>query len=97
MPRRRFLQIYDFFMNPRAMCDIMEEIKQKKGFPHERTVYTDARNFPKTSGRFILYKTPEQLKEDLPEIRSCASHKNWKVTEIFELPDSAGSRQFLFY
>lgn len=62
-----------------------------------RTVYTDARNFPKTSGRFILYKTPEQLKEDLPEIRSCASHKNWKVTEIFELPDSAGSRQFLFY
>ena len=62
-----------------------------------RTVYTDARNFPKPSGCFILYKTPEQLKEDLPEIRSCASHKNWKVTEIFELPDSAGSRQFLFY
>ena len=62
-----------------------------------KTVYTDARNFPKTNGRFILYKTPEQLKEDLPEIRKCASDKNWKTTPVFELPDSAGLRQFLYY
>lgn len=61
------------------------------------TVYKDARNFPKNNGCFILYKTPEQLKEDLPEIKSAASDKKWKTTEIFELPSNAGSRQFLYY
>ena len=62
-----------------------------------KTVYTDAKNFPKQSGRFILYKTPDQLQEDLPEIKKCASHKSWKVTPVFELPSDAGSRQFLYY
>lgn len=62
-----------------------------------RTVYTDARNFPKTSGRFILYKTPEQLKEDLPEIQNTAPKRKWQLSEIFELPGNAGKRQFLYY
>ena len=62
-----------------------------------KTVYTDARNFPKKNGRFILYKTPEPLKEDLPEIKSAASDKKWQTTQIFELPANAGSRQFLYY
>lgn len=62
-----------------------------------KTVYNDARNFPKDSGRFILYKTPEQLKEDLPEIKSAASNRKWQITPVFELPGDAGSRQFLFY
>ena len=62
-----------------------------------KTVYTDARNFPKNNGRFILYKTPDQLAEDLPQIKSAASNKKWQTTAIFELPDNAGSRQFLYY
>lgn len=62
-----------------------------------KTVYSDARNFPKASGRFILYKTPEQLKEDLPQIKSAASDKKWQTSVIFELPSGAGRRQFLYY
>lgn len=62
-----------------------------------KTVYNDARNFPKPNGRFILYKTPDQLAEDLPQIRIAAANKKWKTTPIFELPDDAGSRQFLYY
>lgn len=62
-----------------------------------KTVYTDARNFPKQNGRFILYKTPDQLAEDLPQIRIAASNKKWQTTNIYELPNDAGSRQFLFY
>lgn len=62
-----------------------------------RTVYTDARNFPKDSGRFILYKTPEQLKEDFPEIQNTAPKRKWQLSEIFELPGNTGKRQFLYY
>ena len=62
-----------------------------------KTVYSDARNFPKDSGRFILYKTPDQLREDLPEIKKAASNKKWITTPVFELPENAGSRQFLYY
>lgn len=62
-----------------------------------KTVYTDARNFPKTNGRFILYKTPDQLAEDLPQIKIAAANKKWRITDVFELPDNAGSRQFLYY
>lgn len=62
-----------------------------------KTVYNDARNFPKAKGRFILYKTPDQLAEDLPQIRASASNKKWQTTEIFTLPDEAGLRQFLYY
>jgi 16S rRNA (guanine527-N7)-methyltransferase len=63
-----------------------------------RTIYREARNFPKDNGRFILYKTPEQAEEDFPQVAK-ASEKygiKWACTDVFELPENAGKRLFLF-
>lgn len=63
-----------------------------------KTVYLEAKNFPKKSGgSFILYKTPEQLVEDFPSIKQADSFHKWQVSEVYELPNSSGSRQFLYY
>lgn len=62
-------------------------------------VYGDADNFPKRkTGRFILYKTPEQAAEDLPalEIMCAKLPIKWHVTETFSLPENAGKRLFLY-
>lgn len=49
-------------------------------------------------GSFILYKTPTQVAEDLPEVNQEAAAVNltWKTTPVFALPAEAGSRQFLY-
>ena len=60
-------------------------------------IYSEAKNFPKRNGRFILYKTPDQLEEDLPAIRKIDKQHLWKTTEICALPNDSGSRQFLYY
>ncbi len=63
-----------------------------------RKLYRETRLLLKKEGRFIFYKTPSQVKEDLPQATS-ASKKfglEWRVSEEFELPDSGGARQFLY-
>ncbi len=84
-------------LNRRAEWKNRFDIVTARAVATAKTVYTDARNFPKQNGRFILYKTPDQLKEDLPEIKVAASNKKWRITPVFELPSNAGSRQFLYY
>ncbi len=62
-------------------------------------IYGDADKFPKhRSGRFILYKTPDQLVKELPALKIlCAKQSiGWRATEIFQLPENAGTRQFLY-
>ncbi len=62
------------------------------------TVIQDARDFPNRNGRFILYKTPDQLATDLVEVRKmdAKSNRKWLTTEPFLLTEAAGMRQFLF-
>lgn len=62
-------------------------------------IYLDACDFIKRrTGRFILYKTPQQAAEDLPalEIACRKSPVIWRTTEVFELPGGAGQRLFLY-
>ncbi len=62
-------------------------------------IYRETRNFPKPTGRFILYKTPEQALVELPEIRrinNCRRGYCWKLSPIFELSANTGKRQFLY-
>ena len=62
-------------------------------------IYLDACDFIKRkSGRFILYKTPQQAAEDLPalEIACRKLPVLWHATEPFELPENAGQRLFLY-
>ena len=62
-------------------------------------IYLDACDFTKRkNGRFILYKTPQQAEKDLPAL-AIACRKApvvWQTTEVFELPEGAGQRLFLY-
>ena len=62
-------------------------------------IYLDACDFVKRkTGRFILYKTPQQAEEDLPalEIACRKFPATWHTTGVFELPEGAGQRLFLY-
>ncbi|MGE4565917.1 MAG: RsmG family class I SAM-dependent methyltransferase, partial [Victivallaceae bacterium] len=98
------------FYNLRVVTGRSRELNYRGEFMHHFDVVTaravaaaaiivaDARNFPNRNGRFILYKTPEQLKTDLPEVRAL-DKKNplaWEVTPVFEVAPGVGERQFLY-
>ncbi len=54
----------------------------------------DTRNFLRASGRYILYKTPDQVAEDLPLMGAFPG--TWRASAVYSLPEGAGERQFLF-
>ncbi|UDQ96997.1 16S rRNA (guanine(527)-N(7))-methyltransferase RsmG [Lentisphaerota bacterium WC36G] len=63
-----------------------------------RKLYRETKAMPKAEGgRFIFYKTPEQLKVDFEQVSKDSAKANyqWQTTEIFELPNGGGARQFL--
>ena len=84
-------------MNYRADYKFKFDIVTARAVAKADIIYQEAKNFPKRNGRFILYKTPDQLAEDLPSIRKIDRQHTWKTTEIYELPNQSGSRQFLYY
>lgn len=61
-------------------------------------LYRDACNLVGPGGRFLLYKTPGQAQEELPELRGSGAKRKveWRVTPVFELPGHAGERLFLY-
>lgn len=62
-------------------------------------IYLDACDFIKRkTGKFILYKTPQQAEEDLPALEiACRKFPVvWRTTREFELPGGAGQRLFLY-
>ena len=63
-----------------------------------RTLFRENRQLLKKDGKFIFYKTPDQIAAEIEEVRK-ASVKyglNWQATPVFELPGGSGQRQFLF-
>ncbi|MCI7642893.1 MAG: 16S rRNA (guanine(527)-N(7))-methyltransferase RsmG [Lentisphaeria bacterium] len=63
-----------------------------------RTLYRENKNLLKEGGRYIFYKSPEQLKVDFEQVKSAAGKSNlkWHCTQEFELPQGEGARSFLF-
>ncbi len=57
-------------------------------------IVADSDNFLRKSGKYVLYKTPDQASEDLPVLRKMGG--NWQQSDIFELPEDAGRRCFVF-
>ncbi len=53
------------------------------------------------SGRMILYKTPGQLEKEREEVQREVRKKQFKLSavasDVFELPDELGSRQFWMF
>jgi 16S rRNA (guanine527-N7)-methyltransferase len=61
------------------------------------TICADARNFVRRGGCFMLYKTPEQVKTELADREELAEklQLDFRLSDVFELPENAGSRQFV--
>lgn len=52
--------------------------------------------FLKAEGRYIFYKTPHTLEEELGALRQKFPHIQWQNGEVYSLPDDAGSRVFIY-
>ncbi len=63
-----------------------------------RKLFRETRTLVKKEGRFIFYKTPSQVKDDLPQVVSASKQYgcDWLISEEFELPGAGGARQFLY-
>jgi 16S rRNA (guanine527-N7)-methyltransferase len=63
-----------------------------------RKLFRETRPLLRSQGRFIFYKTPAQIQQDLPQVAATSDKSGfqWHTTTTFELPDGGGSRQFLF-
>ncbi|MDD4817233.1 MAG: 16S rRNA (guanine(527)-N(7))-methyltransferase RsmG [Victivallaceae bacterium] len=60
-------------------------------------IVVDAEKMLKPSGRFILYKTPNQAAAELPELKKLKPARPWRQTAGFQLPDDSGDRCFLYF
>lgn len=96
--------------NLRAIQGRSRELNFKAEFKHHfdivtaravadsKVIFLDSKDFVNRHGRFILFKTPDQLARELPELAQAEKHPTvkWHTTEPFELPCEAGMRQFLY-
>jgi 16S rRNA (guanine527-N7)-methyltransferase len=74
------------------------DIVSARAVADARTLFRENRQLLKKRGKFIFYKTPDQIAAEIEEVRK-ASEKyglNWLTTPVFELPGGSGRRQFLF-
>lgn len=60
-------------------------------------IYQDAWRMLTERGRFILYKTPGQAAEELPELLKQKPQRHWKLSDSFSLPEAMGERVFLYF
>ncbi|MCF6176531.1 MAG: 16S rRNA (guanine(527)-N(7))-methyltransferase RsmG [Victivallaceae bacterium] len=62
------------------------------------TIFRETKNMLANDGKFIFYKTPQQVIGDLPQLEKFSKKYNftWKTTEIYTLPGGDGQRQFIF-
>ncbi len=82
--KEEFRNCFDIITG-RAVADARKLYRETKAMPKEKI------------GRFIFYKTPEQLKTDFVQVSkdSAKAGLNWQTTEVFSLPITGGERQFL--
>ena len=62
-----------------------------------RTIFRESRAMLRPDGGYILYQTPVQAAEELPQV-AAASEKygwHWTASPEFELPDHGGARVFI--
>lgn len=59
-------------------------------------IYQDAWRMLTEGGRFILYKTPRQAAEELPELQKHKPLRHWRQSETFSLPEGMGERVFIY-
>ena len=62
------------------------------------TIFRETKNMLTDGGKFIFYKTPQQVTSDLPKLEKNSQKYNftWQTTEIYALPGGGGQRQFIY-
>ncbi len=63
-----------------------------------RSLFRENRQLLKKNGKFIFYKTPDQIAAEIEEVGKASAKYGlkWRTTSVFELPGGSGQRQFLF-
>lgn len=62
-----------------------------------KTIFRETRAMLKPDGKMVLYKTPSQRDEITAAARESAKYGfEWVETPVFDLPDNAGQRLFLW-
>ncbi len=63
-----------------------------------KNIHRETKRMLSTSGRYILYKTPEQASQELPIINKLTKKSGviWEQSENFSLPLNNGTRTFVF-
>lgn len=84
-------------LNGQAACRRRFDVVTARAVAELATVCADSRDFLAPGGRFILYKTPEQLETELPAAVKLGGKLGlvFAVSPAFELPEQAGRRQFV--
>ncbi|QSH41722.1 16S rRNA (guanine(527)-N(7))-methyltransferase RsmG [Lentisphaerota bacterium ZTH] len=85
-------------MNRREEWQERFDILTARAVSDLRTLYREARNMLKSTGRFVFFKTPEQAAAELDNLKKISSRHNisWRVTEVFDLPAAGGKRVFVY-
>lgn len=74
------------------------DIVSARAVADARSLFRENRQLLKKSGKFILYKTPDQIAAEIDEVGKASAKYglNWQSSPVFELPGGSGQRQFLF-
>lgn len=74
------------------------DIVSARAVADARSLFRENRQLLKKSGKFIFYKTPDQIAAEIEDVRKASAKYglNWQSSPVFELPGGSGQRQFLF-
>ncbi len=73
------------------------DIVTARAVAESKVIFRETRNFLKETGRYILYKTPEQISNEFAETAKISAKNgfDWSIKEEYSLPNDLGKRQFL--
>lgn len=74
------------------------DIVSARAVADARSLFRENRQLLGKSGKFIFYKTPDQIATEIEDVGKASAKYglNWQVSPVFELPGGGGQRQFLF-
>ncbi len=85
-------------LNRQKQWQTQFDIITARAVSETKNIFRESHNMLKKDGQYILYKTPNAIKKELPDIIKITAKKSftWGTTPIFNLPHNLGERQFIF-
>ncbi len=84
-------------LNRQAQWQGKFDIITARAVAEAASIFKETKNMLASGGRFIFYKTPQQVVSDLPQLEKISQkyHFSWRTTDIYLLPGVDGQRQFI--